>query len=141
METLGSLCDKLIVTELKMYHTVNISATTLMAQRERLHNEIDQFVVKATVGKILPEDLVFDSNKVYDTKISLPQFSGSIGSLVSDLCSINCVLWHEIDKSYSTENCTREELATLVNNLAVLNLQRNKCIDAIDKQFKGQVML
>lgn len=141
METLGSLIDKLTVMELKIWHHPDRAKTNLLEQKKKLCDEIDKYIVGATVGKIGTDDLTFDSNKVYDTKIPLPNFRGGIGELSASLCAINCEIWHRVDQSYHVENLSQQKLADLVKQLAVLNLQRNKCIDAINTQFKGQVML
>lgn len=141
METLGSLIDKLVVVELKIFHTNDLLATNLQEQKARLCQEINTFVARATAGKILVDDLAVESNKVYDKDIKLPMFTGEIGELVSSLCMINCDIWHKVDQSYHVEDLKHHELVELVNNLAVVNLHRNKCIEAIDRQFKAQVML
>jgi hypothetical protein len=141
METLGSLCDKLIVVELKIFHTENVEKTNLKEQEKKLCEEIDQYVVRAIVGKIDPGDLTFDTNKVYDKSISIPNITGDIGQLLVTLTGINCEIWHDVDKSYMADQIPADELSGLVKRLAVLNLHRNKCIDAINDQFKGQVLL
>jgi hypothetical protein len=141
METFGSLCDKLIVLELKIFHTENVEKTNLKEQEKKLCEEIDQYLVHATVGKIHYDDLTFDANKVYDKGIDLPNFTGDIGTLIVNLSNINCDIWHDVDKSYMADQIPADELCGLVKRLATLNLHRNKCIDAINDQFKGQVML
>jgi hypothetical protein len=141
METIGSLIDKLTVVELKIFHTNKLLATDLVSQKERLCKEINKYVIDATVGKISPDDMTYNSNKVYDDAIRVAEFSGELGELVSSLSYINCCIWHEVDKSYHPEIIPPEELAPMIKELAILNLRRNRCIDAIDKQFKGQVML
>jgi hypothetical protein len=141
METLGSLCDKLIVVELKIFHTDDVEETNLHEQRKKLCEEIDQYVVNAVVRKIDPDNLTFDANKVYDKDIVVPDFVGGIGTLLVTLFNVNCEIWHDVDKSYLAETIPADELCGLVKRLAVLNLHRNKCIDAINTQFKGQVLL
>lgn len=142
METLGTLCDKLIVIELKIHHADDKSKKlNLENQRVRIMLEINSYVTKVVSGKIVPDDITFESNKVYNKKITFPKFTGELGELISSLAHVNCTLWHEVDKGYNTENMSGEELKHLVKQLAVLNLERNHCIDAINSQFKGQVML
>ena len=51
------------------------------------------------------------------------------------MADVNCRLWHEVEKGYDIENVPVEQKDKLVKMLAVLNLERNKCIDAIDAQF------
>jgi hypothetical protein len=139
METLGSLIDKLTVIELKIVHSQNIPATTLMEQKTKLCKEIDTFVAGAIAGKIDAGDLTFESNKVYDGTIRLPDFTGEIGELVASLGAINCDIWHKVDQSYHADALKRRELVKLVNDLAVMNLHRNKCIDNINSVFREMV--
>jgi hypothetical protein len=140
METLGSLIDKLTVVELKIIHSQNIPATTLMEQKTKLCKEIDTFVAGAISGKIDACDLTFESNKVYDETIRLPDLKGDIGELVASLGAINCDIWHKVDQSYHADVLERGELIKLVNDLAIMNLHRNKCIDNINGAFKEMVV-
>ena len=48
---------------------------------------------------------------------------------------VNCKLWHEQEKVYDFEKVPSAEKDTVVKQLALLNLERNKCIDQIDRQF------
>ena len=142
METLGSLCDKLIVVHLKLHHTTSSqSALSLMDQKLKLCNEIDQYIISVKNGHIKIEDLAIPSEKVYNANIILSDYHGDIGELVFELAEINCNLWHAVDKSYNFEDVPANQKDKVVQNLAVLNLQRNKCIESIDKQFKGMMLL
>jgi hypothetical protein len=54
---------------------------------------------------------------------------------------VNCRLWHEVEKGYDIENIQVAEKDGLIKQLAVLNLERNNCIDAIDLKFKELIEL
>ena len=92
-------------------------------------------------GHIPQEKLTFSSNKVYKKEGNeiLP-ITGNIGAVFSELAKINCDLWHEQEKVYEFEEVPSDEKNHVVKQLAVLNLQRNQCIDSIDKQFQQIIM-
>jgi hypothetical protein len=140
-ETLGSLCDKLTIIKLKQWHFEDeIRLNSLALQEKQLQEEINEFVNAAISGKIPREKLTFASNKVYKEESNLvPDVTGSIGEVFSQLAEVNCKLWHEPEKVYDFENVTSKEKNIVVNQLAVLNLERNKCIDEIDKNLLGTV--
>ena len=48
-------------------------------------------------------------------------------------------LWHEQEKVYDFEKVPAEQKDIVVRKLAVLNLERNKCIDRINSLFAGMV--
>jgi len=142
METFGSLCDKLIVIKLKQYHTKDAEKLASLNKQDKMMQwELNDYVIRATTGNMLVETMACPANKVYSKTVSLPNFTGELGELISSLSYINCEIWHDVDKSYHPDVLPHKVLAELVHRLAVLNLQRNKCIEAIDLQFKGQVML
>ncbi|MFV0607072.1 MAG: hypothetical protein ACK5NK_14660 [Niabella sp.] len=137
-ETLGSLCDKLTIVKLKQYHSEDSERlSSLKEQEHQLQAEIDDFVSDAVDGLIPLNKLTFKSNKVYkqagnETSI----ISGSIGVVFAKLAAINCDLWHEQEKVYEFEKVGSEEKDNVVKRLAILNLERNNCIDLIDNGFK-----
>jgi hypothetical protein len=51
------------------------------------------------------------------------------------LADVNCKLWHEQEKVYEFEAVSPDQKDAVVKQLALLNLERNKCIDAINGQF------
>ena len=53
---------------------------------------------------------------------------------------MNCRLWHEQEKVYEFDKVPVEEKDVVVKQLALLNLERNKCIDSINKQFAAIVL-
>ncbi|MGA2161178.1 MAG: hypothetical protein ABSG28_03100 [Methanoregula sp.] len=141
-ETLGSLCDKLTIVKLKQYHTQDSERLDSLAHQEKgLCDEIDTYIIDAISGKIVCEKLTFSSNKVYKKEGNeIPPIIGNIGSVFSELAKVNCELWHEQEKVYEFEKVPAEEKNNVVKRLALLNLQRNQCIDSIDKQFQQMIM-
>lgn len=140
-ETLGSLCDKLTIVKLKQYHSEDeIRLKSLANQETQLQNEIDKFVCDAFLGNIPPEKLSFSANKVFKKEGNETRsFVGEIGEVFAELANVNCELWHEQEKVYEFENVPIEEKDNVVKRLAILNLERNKCIDAIDRNLKEKV--
>ncbi|MBK9328467.1 MAG: hypothetical protein IPM95_03950 [Sphingobacteriales bacterium] len=136
-ETLGMLCDKLTIVKLKQYHTDDGQKTeSLNKQAEQLQEEIDEYVENAVRGNIPLEKLTFASNKVFKREGNeVAEVAGGMGAMFSQLAEVNCELWHEVEKGYDIENVPVDQKDKIVKNLAVLNLQRNKCIDAIDRTF------
>ena len=140
-ETLGMLCDKLTIVKLKEYHTDNPERLeSLKQQASMLRQEIDEFIGMALSGQIPLERLVFASNKVFKKEGNeVGEVKGNFGEIFYQLAQTNCDLWHEQEKVYEFEKVPSEEKDIVVKNLAILNLQRNKCIDAINELLKGIV--
>jgi hypothetical protein len=136
-ETLGTLSDKLTIVKLKQYHTEDSERlNSLVNQQIQLQNEIDEFVTNAVNGKIPVEKLTFSANKVYKKQGNeIQNIQGSIGEIFSFLADTNCKLWHVQEKVYEFETIPAEEKDSVVKELAILNLERNKCIDEMDKAF------
>jgi hypothetical protein len=63
------------------------------------------------------------------------EVSGHFGEVFYQLADVNCKLWHEQEKVYEFENIAIENKDKVVKQLALLNLERNKCIDAINELF------
>jgi hypothetical protein len=141
-ETLGSLCDKLTIVKLKQYHTSDEARLeSLNEQCRQLQTEIDEYFVDAVSGKLPPERMVFASNKVFKQQGNqVNEVEGQIGEVFYKLADINCRLWHEQEKVYEFEVVPADEKNTVVKQLALLNLERNKCIDAINLQFSSLVL-
>jgi len=141
-ETLGSLCDKLTIVKLKQYHTGDVQRLESLAHQEtRLCEEIDTFLHDAVKGKILQERLVYSSNKIFKKKGNeIPEISGTISTIFSELAKVNCDLWHEQEKVYEFEKVPPDEKDNVVKRLALLNLQRTQCIDEIDKNLKQMIV-
>lgn len=137
-ETLGSLCDKLTIVKLKQYHTDDAERSASLAEQQvNLANEIDDFVSRAIVGDIPLNRLSFKANKVFKQEGNeTGDFKGTIGNVFAKLAEINCLLWHEQEKVYEFETVPADEKDKVVKKLAVLNLERNKCIDAVDNNFR-----
>ena len=134
-ETLGSLCDKLTIVKLKQFHSDDAARLeSLSGQEQRLHVEIDTFIRDAASGRIPPENLSFAANKVYKADGNpVRDIDGGIGAVFAELAQVNCELWHEQEKVYDFESVPMAEKDAVVKRLAILNLERNKCIDAIDR--------
>ena len=140
-ETLGSLCDKLTIVKLKQWHSEDPSRLESLSQQEKqLVSEIDELVRSALGGQISPQKLVFPANKVYkDTGQQMHEVAGNIGQMFARLAGVNCALWHEQEKVYDFENVPVPEKDKVVRQLASLNLERNRCIDGIDREFRAIV--
>jgi len=138
METLGSLCDKITIIKLKQYHSKDErKLATLLLHEKLVKAEINDFIALAIKGEIPVEKLTFESTKVYKVQGNeTKEISGEIGEVISELAKVNCELWHEQEKVYEFENVPSEEKNKVVKRLAILNLERNKCIDFIDYKFK-----
>jgi len=136
-ETLGSLCDKLTIVKLKQYHTVDTGRLeSLAGQEARLKEEMDEFIAQAVHGLIPVENLSFKSNKVFKQEGNeIKDITGSIGQVFARLAEVNCLLWHEQEKVYEFETVPAGEKDKVVKQLAILNLERNKCMDEIDNNF------
>lgn len=133
-ETLGMLCDKLTIVKLKEYHTEDvIKLESLKAQAHQLQTEIDEYLSDAISGKTPVERLSFAANKVFKKEGNeVADITGGIGEVFYQLADVNCRLWHEQEKVYEFEKVPPEQKDIVVKQLALLNLERNKCIDAIN---------
>jgi len=141
-ETLGMLCDKLTIVKLKQYHTTDeVRLISLNKQCDQLQNEIDEYFSDGFAGNIPTERLTFASNKVFKQQGNeVKEIQGKIGEVFSQLADVNCKLWHEQEKVYEFETVPVDQKDTVVKLLALLNLERNKCIDAINLQFSELVI-
>ena len=140
-ETLGSLCDKLTIIKLKQFHTEDKTRLeSLAGQEKQLQEEINSFMADAMAGRIPAERLTFSANKVFKKDGNeTREISGETGEVFAELAKVNCELWHEQEKVYEFEKVPAEEKDAVVKRLATLNLERNKCIDAIDKAFQRMI--
>src|SRR5215475_2917891 len=136
-ETLGSLSDKLTIVKLKQYHPEDEKRLeSLAGQEKQLREEIDEFISAAADGRIPPEKLVFSSNKVYRKAGNETQdFVGTVGEIFAQLADINCKLWHVQEKVYEFDDVPTDRKDGVIKELAILNLERNKCIDELDRTF------
>lgn len=136
-ETLGSLCDKLTVVKLKQWHSEDeTKLNSLSLQEKQLQDEINRFISDAVAGYIPIEKITFASNKVFKQEGNIvPEVKGSMGEVFSNLAMVNCRLWHEQEKVYEFEKVPMEAKDKVVKQLALLNLERSKSIDEIDKQL------
>jgi hypothetical protein len=140
-ETLGSLCDKLTIVKLKQWHSEDQERLESLAKQERqLQSEINDFIDAAINKQIPVEKLTFASNKVFRQEGNMiSEIIGNIGQVFSQLAEVNCKLWHEQEKVYEFEKVPISEKDIVVKHLALLNLERNQCIDKIDKQLQALI--
>jgi hypothetical protein len=140
-ETLGSLCDKLTIVKLKEYHSDSPEKTVALGlQRYQLCDEIDVYILNAISGEIPEEKLVSPSHKIYKKEGNeISPVTGDMGYVFSELATVNCELWHEQEKVYNPEKVPSDEKDMIFKRLAKLNLQRNQCIDEIDRQLQKAV--
>jgi len=140
-ETLGMLCDKLTIVKLKEYHTDDPQRLeSLKKQAVSLQTEIDEYIADAINGTIPVERLTFAANKVFKKEGNeVADVTGKIGAVFYQLADVNCRLWHEQEKVYEFDKVPVPEKDKVVKQLALLNLERNKCIDAINELFSGLV--
>ena len=136
-ETLGTLSDKLTIVKLKQWHSEDIERLESLSRQEtQLQNEINEFIAAAIAGQIPVEKLTFAANKVYKKEGNeIGEVSGSLGEIFSYLAEVNCKLWHVQETVYDFEAIPADEKDSVVKDLAILNLERNKCIDHMDKTF------
>lgn len=136
-ETLGMLCDKLTIVKLKEYHTDDkAKLESLKEQCSQLQEEINEYLADAMNGKIPVSKINFAANKVYKREGNeVADVAGNIGEIFYQLADVNCRLWHEQEKVYEFERVPADEKDKVVKQLAILNLERNKCIDAINNQL------
>ena len=141
-ETLGMLCDKLTIVKLKQYHTMDKDRlSSLAVQSQQLQEEINSYVADVVTGKIPLDKLSFASNKVFKQEGNeIRDIKGSIGEVFFQLAEINCNLWHEQEKVYEFEKVPAMEKDIVVKKLAILNLERNKCIDAINAGLASMIV-
>ena len=140
-ETLGTLADKLTTVQLKLWHTDDPERTrSLEVQQKQLQDEISEFVAAAVAGEIPIERLTFSANKVYKKEGNvLPEFQGTIGELFAQLAAVNCRLWHVQEKVYEFERIPVAEKDEVIKQLAIVNLERNQCIDKLDEEFRNSI--
>ncbi|MEO8765037.1 MAG: hypothetical protein ABI416_12150 [Ginsengibacter sp.] len=136
-ETLGMLCDKLTIVQLKQYHTEDAERlSSLNRQAIDLQTEIDTYLLNAINGTIPPGKLTFEANKVFKKEGNeIREVTGNMGEVFYRLAEVNCRLWHEQEKVYEFEKVPADQKDIVVKQLSLLNLERNKCIDSINIQL------
>ena len=141
-ETLGSLCDKLTIVKLKQWHTQDGNRLASLEKQElQLREEIDEFLAGAVRGAIPADRLTFAANKVYKQEgNTVPEVVGTLGDVVSRLAHVNCTLWQDQEKVYDFQHVPAGEKDAVVKRLALLNLERTRCIDEIDQFLRHAVV-
>ena len=140
-ETLGSLCDKLTTVKLKRWHTDDPDRLQSLSKQEaQLNEEINEFIGAAISGDIPLERLTFAANKVYKKEGNVvPEVRGTLGQTFAQLAETVCKLWHVQEKVYEFEAIPVAQKDGVIKELAIVNLERNQCIDRVDEQFRGLV--
>ena len=141
-ETLGILCDKLTIVKLKQYHSEDEARLKSLAiQADQLQTEIDEYISDAVNGRIEVSRMTFAANKVFKKEGNeVAEVSGNFGKIFSQLADVNCRLWHEQEKVYEFKIVPVDEKDKVVDQLAKLNLERNKCIDAINELLVNKII-
>jgi hypothetical protein len=141
-ETLGMLCDKLTIVKLKQYHSEDEERLkSLTIQADQLQNEIDEYISYAVSGKLDTSKMTFAANKVFKKEGNeVAEVKGNFGEVFYQLADVNCRLWHEQEKVYEFEAVPVDEKDKVVKQLALLNLERNKCIDAINELLVNKII-
>jgi hypothetical protein len=140
-ETLGMLCDKLTIVKLKQYHTGDKDQlVSLEKQSVQLQAEINEYISEAVNRNIPIERMTFDANKVFRKEGNeIEVVSGDFGEVFYQLADVNCRLWHEQEKVYEFDKVPVNEKDKVVKNLALMNLERNGCIDRINSLFADMI--
>ena len=140
-ETLGSLCDKLTIVKLKQWHSSDSAIQESLARQERqLRDEIGEYLNAALLGLISPDRLTFAANKVYKKEGNpIDEVSGPIGEVFARLAEVNIKLWHEQERVYEFEQVEPEQKDAVIKQLAILNLERNRCIDQLNTTFRTMI--
>ena len=139
-ETLGTLCDKLTIVNLKKWHCdSDQKMKSLDVQTIELKKEIDLYVKDAFAGE-LSSSILFKSNKVFKKEGNeTREFSGSLAELFSSLLEVNLELWRTQDKVYDFKKVPVDEKDKVINKLAILNLERNNCMELIDRELQKAI--
>jgi len=141
-ETLGMLCDKLTIVKLKQYHSEDEARLKSLAlQADQLQTEIDEYISDAVNGNLDTSRMTFAANKVFKKEGNeVAEVKGNFGEVFYQLADVNCRLWHEQEKVYEFESVPVDEKDKVVKQLALLNLERNKCIDAINELLVNKIL-
>ena len=141
-ETLGMLCDKLTIVKLKQYYSEDEARLKSLAlQADQLQTEIDEYISDAVNGNLDTSRMTFAANKVFKKEGNeVAEVKGNFGEVFYQLADVNCRLWHEQEKVYEFETVPVDEKDKVVKQLALLNLERNKCIDAINELLVNKIL-
>jgi len=136
-ETLGTLCDKLTIANLKKWHCDDEEKLiSLELQIKELKIEIDTYIENVISGNH-QFSIVYKSNKVYKEEGNeIRDFSGTMSCLFSDLLRVNLDLWRTQDMVYDFEKVPENKKNNVVKRLAILNLERNKCMELLDSNLE-----
>jgi hypothetical protein len=138
METIAQLTDKLCIVKLKLYHKKPDQKDEIIAlekQAEVLSNEIDAFLSGVIAGTIPAERLLAPQCKVYKqegNEINITQ-SKSLSVLISALMEANYKMWNNQEKLYNFSEVPVDQKDEIVKRCCILNIERNKYMDEIDR--------
>jgi hypothetical protein len=62
--------------------------------------------------------------------------TGGIGEVFARLADVNCRLWHVQESVYEFEKVPPDRKDGVIKQLALLNLERTRCIDQLDTAFR-----
>jgi len=135
METLGSLVDKLTITQLKHYYAdTEEKKNSTSEQIILLSGEIDDYMNSVLNGEV--SIVEFPMNKVYrkpTVEIGSPSGDMAFGELVSKLAEINHKMWLNQEHVYNFEDVPEDKRVEVIDRCATLNVERNEFMDAINK--------
>jgi hypothetical protein len=110
------------------------------SRKRSLTTEINEFIGAAISGDIPLDRLTFASNKVYKKEGNVvPEVRGTLGQTFAQLAETVCKLWHVQEKVYEFEEIAVDQKDGVIKELAIVNLERNQCIDRVDEQFRNFV--
>ncbi len=144
-ETLGSLVDKLSIKNLRLWHLEEAKdlegyeekKKLVLLQRDRLSEEIDEFVRDALSGNaFLREEKV----KLYNKPEDKGRFEhvALIGDAIDQLAVQNIQLWH-LEDEVRIEGNPDSEVVRLKREIDKANQKRNDLMDKVDELFEKQV--
>ena len=143
-ETLGSLVDKLSIKNLRIWHLdealeksdrqddEELKAKRNLAekQRQRLVDEINEFLVAALNGDVCVRD---EKIKMYtNTNVSSSANVNRLGQAISELAFRNIKLWHCEDDVRRTD-LMDSEIVQIKRRIDTTNQERNDLIDKVDE--------
>jgi len=148
-ETLGSLVDKLSIKNLRIWHldealeksngskNKELKAKRDLAdkQRQRLMDEINQFLIAALNGDVCIRD---EKIKMYNnTNVSSSANINRLGQAISELAYRNIRLWHCEDDVRRTD-LVDSEIVQIKRRIDTTNQERNDLIDKVDEILQMQ---
>jgi len=66
----------------------------------------------------------------------VPEFRGTMGESFAQLAHTVCKLWHVQERVYEFESVPMDQKDAVIKELAIVNLERNQCIDGVDQRIR-----